>query len=93
MEETVKKEMAKPIEEIREDIFLRQDVFKSEPWYDDFVLYCTIGVCKPLAEHTLPLRKALKMVGFQTKVMEHEGMLYVVPDAKNKQPRSKGKER
>ena len=39
--------MAKPIEEIKEDIFFRMDNFQHEPWYGEFKLYLVIGVCQP----------------------------------------------
>ena len=40
--------MAKPIEEIREDIFFRYDNFRDEQWYEDFHMYLAICVCTPL---------------------------------------------
>ena len=38
--------MAKPIDEIREDIFFRPDNFQDEPWYDDLQMYMVVGVCQ-----------------------------------------------
>ena len=35
--------MAKPIDEIREDIFFRPDNFQDEPWYGDFQMYGDAG--------------------------------------------------
>ena len=43
--------MAKPIDEIREDIFFRADNFQDEPWYGDFQMYMAIGVCQPPEEY------------------------------------------
>ena len=51
--------MAKPVEEIKEDIFFRMDNFQDEPWYGDFQMYLTVGVCQPSEEHALQVRKAL----------------------------------
>jgi len=50
--------MAKPVDEIREDIFFRPDNFKDEPWYGEFQLFLTIGVCQPQEEHSLQIRQA-----------------------------------
>jgi hypothetical protein len=74
-----KEALAKPIEEITEDIFLRRDAFEDAPWYDDFVLYTHIGVCQPKPEHMEDVRKALKMMGYTTHVMERDGGGYIVP--------------
>ena len=43
-----------------EDVFLRADSFKDEPWYDDLVLYTRIGVCKPKPVYAKDLCKALR---------------------------------
>ena len=51
-EDEYRKLMEKPIEEIKEDIFFRPDNFqKNEPWYGDFQMYMTGGVCQPPEEH------------------------------------------
>lgn len=75
-----KEALAKPIEEITEDIFLRTDAFEDAPWYDDFTLYTHIGVCQPKPEHIPEVQKALKMMGNpSTKTVEREGKIYLVP--------------
>lgn len=65
--------MAKPIEEIREDIFFRPDNFQEEPWYGDFLMFRAIGVCQPPEEYTLQVRKALKVMGYDTHTALREG--------------------
>jgi len=52
-EDEYRKLMEKPIEEIKEDIFFRPDNFQNEPWYGDFQMYMTGGVCQPPEEHAL----------------------------------------
>ncbi len=65
-EDEYRKLMEKPIEEIKEDIFFRPDNFQNEPWYGDFQMYMTGGVCQPPEEHALRVRKALKVMGYDT---------------------------
>jgi len=77
----------RPIEEITEDIFLRPDAFEGAPWYEDFMLFTRIGVCQPQPEHILEVRKALKMMGYVTHQIDHDGKAMIVP---GEQPR-KGK--
>ena len=71
--------MAKPIDEIREDIFFRYDNFRDEPWYEDFQMYLAIGVCVPQEEHALQVRKALKVMGYATHTSQRNGQTYVLP--------------
>jgi len=71
--------MAKPIDEIREDIFFRADNFQDEPWYGDFQLYMAVGVCQPPEKYALQVRKALKVMGFDTHTTIRDGKTYVVP--------------
>ena len=71
--------MAKPIDEIREDILFRADNFQDEPWYGDFQMYRAIGVCTPPDEHALQIRKALKVMGYATHTTKRDGKTYVVP--------------
>ena len=71
--------MAKPVDEIKEDIFFRPDNFRDEPWYGAFQTYMAIGVCQPLPEHALQVRKALKVMGFTTHTTERDGKIYVLP--------------
>lgn len=71
--------MAKPIEEISEDIFFRPDNFQEEPWYDDFQMFRAIGVCQPPEEYTLQVRKALKVMGYDTHTALREGKTFILP--------------
>ena len=71
--------MAKPIDEIREDIFFRPDNFRDEPWYEEFQIFLAIGVCQPPEEHALQIRKALKVMGFLTHTASREGKTYIFP--------------
>ena len=84
--------MAKPIDEIKKDIFFRADNFRDEPWYDDFQIYMAIGVCQPPEEHTLQVRKALKVMGLPTHVANRDGKTFVLPGEARQteqQPKSK----
>ena len=69
--------LEKPIEEIREDIFFRPDNFQEEPWYDQFQLFLAIGVCQPPKEHPWQVRKALKVMGFDTHTEIRKGKTYI----------------
>ena len=71
--------MAKPIDEIKPDIFFRYDSFRDEPWYEDVQMYRAVGVCVPAAEHALPVRKALKILGCATHTTVRDGTTCVVP--------------
>ena len=71
--------MAKPIDEIREDIFFRADNFRDEPWYDDFQMYMAIGVCQPQEEHALQIRKALRVMGLPTHIANRDGKIFILP--------------
>ncbi len=71
--------MAKPIDEIREDTFFRPDNFQDEPWYGDFQMYMAIGVCQPPEEYALQVRKALKIMGYDTHTAIRDGKTYVLP--------------
>ena len=71
--------MAKPIEEIKGDIFFRMDNFQHEPWYGEFQLYLVIGVCQPSEEHVLQIRKGLKVMGYDTHTASRDGRTYILP--------------
>ena len=71
--------MAKPIDEIKPDIFFRHDNFQDEPWYGDFQMYMAIGVCQPPEEYALQVRKALKVMGFLTHTVNRDGKTFVLP--------------
>ncbi len=94
LDKNIKKELAKTYDEVQEDIFLRKEVFKNEPWYWDIELYKRIGLCQPSEENIFTVRKALKMLGYKTAIVEITGIIYVVPDAvKTKKTLSKEQER
>lgn len=71
---------------IKEDIFLRLDAFKDKPWYDAVDLFTRIGVCKTKVEHAPDVCKALKQLGYSTRLKTKDGELYVLP-AKDKKPK------
>ena len=71
--------MAKPIDEIKPDIFFRPDNFQDEPWYGDFQMYMTIGVCQPPEKYATEIRKALKIMGFSTHTSNRDGKTFVLP--------------
>jgi len=66
-------ELDKPLGDIREDIFFRKDNFKDEDWYDDFLMFLNIGVCQPKTEHILTVQKALKIMGYNTRISKING--------------------
>lgn len=84
--------LAKPLEEISEDIFFRADNFREEPWYGDFQLFLAIGVCQPSEEHVLQVRKALKVMGFDTRTAIRDGKTCIVPDEPRQSPAEAGSE-
>ena len=69
-----------PLEEIQEDPFFRADNFRNERWYGALCVYTTIGICSPEKEDVLNLRKALKVLGYQTKVLNRPDGTYLAPD-------------
>ncbi len=81
--------MAKPIDEIREDIFFRADNFRDEPWYDEFQIYMVIGICEPPEEYALQVRKALKVMGYDTHTTVLNGKTYIVPGEIRQEPKEK----
>ena len=70
----------------KEDIFLRVDAFKDEPWYDDVTLFTRIGVCKTKAENAPEVCKALGQLGYSVRLKTRNGELYVLP-TKDKKPK------
>ena len=71
--------MEKPIEEIREDIFFHPDNLQHELWYGDFQMYMTVGICQPPEKHALQVRKALKVMGYDTHTVSRDGRTYILP--------------
>lgn len=87
-------ELQKPLEEIKEDIFFRTDNFQDEEWYGDIQLYTRIGICQPKPEHMETVQKALKILGFRTRVTNWKGRDYLVPGEKQiKKQKNKEDER
>ena len=78
-EDEYRKLMEKPIEEIKEDIFFRMDNFQHEPWYGECELFLAAGVCQPPEEQALQVRKALKVVGYDTHTVSRGGRTYILP--------------
>ena len=70
----------------KEDLFLRVENFKNEPWYGDLVLYSRIGVCKTKPEYAPEVCKALNRLGYSVRLKAKDGELYVLP-AKDKKPK------
>lgn len=81
--------MEKPIEEIKEDIFFRMDNFQHEPWYGEFELFLAAGVCQPPEEQALQVRKALKVVGYDTHTVSRGGRTYILPGEARQTARSR----
>ena len=71
---------------MKEDMFLRVDAFKDEPWYNDVALFTRIGVCKTKVEHAPDVYKALKQLGYSVGLKTKDGELYILP-AKDKKPK------
>lgn len=81
-----------PIEQIKEDVFFRADNFEKESWYGDLQMYLAIGVCKPEKDCVADLQKALKVLGYPTRISENDGEPFVLPQRerqKQTQPRHK----
>lgn len=68
-----RRELEKPLEEIKENIFFPADNFEGEAWYEDLMLYKRIGVCHPDPAHIMELQKALKIMGYRAYIMETGG--------------------
>ncbi|MEH2949195.1 hypothetical protein AALD74_14295 [Lachnospiraceae bacterium 48-21] len=68
-----------PIEQIKEDVFFRADNFEKESWYGDLQMYLAIGVCKPEKDCVADLQKALKVLGYPTRISENDGEPFVLP--------------
>lgn len=78
--------LAKPIEDIRQDIFFRADNFREEPWYGEFRIFLAIGICQVPQEEALPVRKALKVMGYSTHTAIREGKTYILPGEPKQSP-------
>lgn len=59
------------------DIFFRKDNYKGEPWYNELLIFCAIGVCQPEDEHIKPLQEALSVLGYETRVLSKDGKSYI----------------
>ena len=84
--------LAKPIEDIRQDIFFRADNFREEPWYGEFRIFLAIGVCQVPQEEALPVRKALKVMGYDTHTALREGKTFILPGEPQPSPAEAGDE-
>ena len=78
-EDEYRKLRERPIEEIREHIFFRMDNFQHEPWYGEFELFLVAGICQPLEKHALQVRKALKVMGYDTHTVSRDSRTYILP--------------
>ena len=85
--------MKRPIEQIKEDYLIRKEVFSNEPWYDEFILYLSIGVCQPKEEHITDVRKVLKLFGHETSIRQSNGMEFVVPYVREQETKTQAKQR
>ena len=92
-DENVYAKMKLPIEQIKEDFLVRKEVFANEPWYDDFIMYLSIGVCQPKQENITDVRKALKLFGHETSIRQNNGMEFVVPYVREQTTKKQAKKR
>lgn len=69
-----------PLEKIKPDMFFRADNFKKEVWYGELQIYMRIGVCRVDKGTMSDIQKALKVLGYSTKLREHNGEMYLVPE-------------
>ena len=97
-EEICREVLEKPLKEIQQDIFFRPDNFQDQPWYGEFRIYLSLGVCRPAPEHALEVQKALRVMGYPTHTAEKDGQLYLLPGEAASRPlkqssRQKGRER
>jgi len=61
-----------------QDIFLRKDNYKDEPWYNELLIFCAIGVCQPKdKEHIKPLREVLAVLDYETRMFSKDGKDYI----------------
>lgn len=63
-------------------MFFRADNFEKESWYGDLQMYLAIGVCKPDRDCVADLQKALKGLGYPTRISENDGEPFVFPQRK-----------
>ena len=61
-----------------EDIFLREDSFSGEPWYNEFQMFLRIGVCCPAPEHIDAVMDALERMGYNTRKTQRGGVTFIV---------------
>lgn len=61
-----------------EDLFLRADGFAAEPWYNEFRIFLSIGICKPLPEHREAVKTALVQMGYSPTEKSHKDNIYLV---------------
>ena len=62
--------------------------------YEDILLFTRIGTCQPKPEHMEMVQKALKILGFCTRVVNRNGRDYLAPGERQiKKQRNKEDER
>lgn len=63
-----------------EDPFLRKEAFEEFSWYDEFLIFLAIGVCRVPQEDVEDVRKALVGMGYQTHTKVRPGVqgVYVI---------------
>ena len=56
-----------------EDIFLRPDAFEEFPWYGQFRVFLSVGICKVPENEVEEIQKALVGMGYKTHTATREG--------------------
>ena len=56
-----------------EDMFLRPDAFEEFPWYGQFRVFLSIGVCKVPEHEVADIQKALLGMGYKTHTATKHG--------------------
>lgn len=47
--------------------------------YGEFELFLVAGICQPPEKHALQVRKALKVMGYDTHTVSRDGRTYILP--------------
>jgi len=73
----------------RIDPFLRKDIYRAEEWYNEFQIFCSIGVCCIPDFQVFEVRDALARFGFDTYTTKHENTppdhSYIIGGTKNEE--------
>lgn len=61
-------------------MFLRKDSFKDKPWYNNFQIFCSIGICEAPDQEVKEIREALARFLYGTRVSpcEKPGFSYII---------------